>query len=118
MQPSFVTKMLSTLALAVIVVSLGCSRTSQQERIIPLKASASLENARSVLQNYANGAPVTSEAAGFDPMVEGVRKEDPASADILQDAFSKIKANPASRVAVAKKALEELPEKPAAPSEE
>ncbi|MBI1247271.1 hypothetical protein GC197_05430 [bacterium] len=63
-----------------------------------------------MLQNYAQGSPLASEAEGFDSLVESVRKEDPASADILQAAFNKIKANPGARVRVAKDTLEKLPE--------
>lgn len=90
----------------------GCSQSSQKERVIPLKASASMNNARSILENYSKGAPITSEADSFDAVVEGVRKEDPKVADVLADAFKKIRENPSNRARIAKDALKELPAKP------
>lgn len=90
----------------------GCSQSSQKERVIPLKASASMNNARSILENYSKGAPITSEADSFDAVVEGVRKEDPKVADVLADAFKKIRENPGNRARIAKDALKELPAKP------
>lgn len=99
------------LPLLLLIPLFGCSRSSQQERIIPLKASASMDEARSLLENYANGSPVTSEAESFDTLVEGVRKDDPKMANLLSDAFKKIRENPSSRVSVAKNVLKQLPEK-------
>ncbi|MBA2116473.1 hypothetical protein [Bremerella alba] len=90
----------------------GCSQSSQKQRIIPLKASASLNNARSILENYAKGAPVTSEADSFDTVVAGVRKENPKVADILAEAFQKIRENPGNRARIAKDTLKEMPAKP------
>lgn len=104
----FVIPLCVTLALVI-----GCSQSSQKERIIPLKASVSLENARSLLENYANGAPVTSEADSFDTVVEGVRKENPETADVLAEAFDKIRQNPGARAKIAKDTLKKLSEKPA-----
>ncbi|MFN3152098.1 hypothetical protein [Bremerella sp.] len=91
----------------------GCSQSSQTERVIPLKASASMNNARSILENYSKGAPITSEADSFDTVVEGVRKENPEVADVLADAFKKIRENPGNRAKIAKDALKQLPAKPA-----
>lgn len=91
---------------------LGCSQSSQKERVIPLKASASMNNARSILENYAKGAPITSEADSFDAVVAGVRKDDPAAADTLDKAFKQIRENPSNRAKIAKDTLKELPAKP------
>ncbi|WP_147274254.1 hypothetical protein [Bremerella cremea] len=110
------------LPLLLLVPLIGCAKSSQQERVIPLKASASMEEARSLLENYAQGSPVTSEADSFDTLVEGVRKEDPKAANILSEAFKQIKENPGSRAKAAKNALKQLPAKeepqPAAESSE
>ncbi len=91
---------------------LGCSQSSQKERVIPLKASASMNNARSILENYAKGAPITSEADSFDAVVAGVRKENPEAADTLEKAFKDIRQNPGNRARIAKETLKELPAKP------
>lgn len=90
----------------------GCSQSSQKERVIPLKASASMNNARSILENYAKGAPITSEADSFDTVVAGVRKENAEVADILAEAFKKIRENPGNRARIAKDTLKEMPAKP------
>ncbi|PQO39181.1 hypothetical protein C5Y96_04805 [Blastopirellula marina] len=91
---------------------LGCSQSSQKERVIPLKASASMNNARSILENYAKGAPITSEADSFDAVVAGVRKDDEAAADTLDKAFKQIRENPGNRAKIAKETLKQLPAKP------
>ena len=98
------------LIMGIVALISGCQQSSQRERSIPLKPNVALTQARSVLQNYANGSPLTSEVDGFDNLVESVRKEDPAAAETLAAAFKKIKANPGSRVRIAKDTLEKLPE--------
>ena len=113
--------LLSVVAVCVCTLSfLGCSQSSQRERVIPLKASASMNNARSILENYAKGAPITSEADSFDAVVAGVRKEDPKAADTLEKAFQDIRQNPGNRARIAKETLKELPARsePETPAED
>ncbi|GAA4426349.1 hypothetical protein [Bremerella cremea] len=109
--PAFLLKS-TWLPLLLAIALVGCSQTSQKERSIPLKGSVSLNEARTLLQNYSKGAPLTSEAESFDSLVEGVRKDNPEAADTLAEAFKKIRENPGSRAKVAKEALAKLPEPP------
>lgn len=99
------------IALAVAVAVLGCGPSVKQERI-QIKAPAAsnpLEEATSLLQRYADGQPLTSEATSFPGLVERVRKEDSAKADILEAGFSELqKAPPAARPAKAKEILSKL----------
>ncbi len=98
-------------ALAVIpLFVVGCGQGPREEQTIAVKASNDpLELPRSVLRQYAAGQPMGSEAAGFDAMIETVRKADPARADVLQKGLEEIKAaNPAARAGMANALLEKL----------
>lgn len=53
------------------------------QRPIEVRQSTKLDEVKSILGQYAEGAPITSEAEGFDLLIEEVRKTDPAKADIL-----------------------------------
>jgi len=88
----------------------GCSQGSRPEQTIEVKASNDpLELPRSVLRQYAAGQPMGSEAAGFEAMIETVRKSDAARADLLQKGLADIQAaNPAARSAMAKTLLDKL----------
>jgi hypothetical protein len=89
----------------------GCGPSVKQEQIqikVPT-ANNPLARATSLLERYAGGQPLTSEATSFPAMVEAVRKEDPAKADILKAGLDEIqKASPAARPAKAKEILGKL----------
>lgn len=67
-----------------------------------------LVEARTILNNYASGMPVTSEAESFPELVERVRKKDPAKADVLEKGLSEIKAHPQKAASKAKELLQKL----------
>jgi len=97
--------------LAMAVTTLGCGPSVKQEQIEIKVSSANnpLTQATSLLQRYADGQPLTSEATSFPAMVEDVRKTDPAKADILKVGLDEIqKASPAARPAKAKEILGKL----------
>src|SRR5690606_39471436 len=94
--------------LLVAVVAAGCNTGAVQEEDIAVPQQSGIEQAKQILQNYANGAPITSEAASFPNIVEQVRQEDPAKADLLEKGFADLQANPEGRVAKAKELLEKL----------
>jgi hypothetical protein len=98
--------------LLLAVVALGC-QGGVEEQVYELQENAALKEARGILERYAAGQPLGSESAGFEPLVARVREKHPQEADVLQQAFSEIKAQPASRASIAKKALEKLPAEPA-----
>jgi len=97
---------------AVLAVTLlGCGPSVKQEQI-EIKVSSTnnpLARATSLLERYAKGQPLTSEASSFPAMVEDVRKTDSAKADILKEGLDEIqKASPAARPAKAKEILGKL----------
>lgn len=102
---------LGCLMLGLVVAVLGCGTSVKQERI-EIKAPAAsspLDEAISLLQRYAGGQPLTSEATSFPNLVERVRKEDSAKADILEAGLADLqKATPAARPAKAKEILGKL----------
>lgn len=89
---------------------IGCGAGPREEQTIAVKASNDpLEMPRSVLNQYVAGQPMGSEAAGFDAMIEAVRKVDAQRADVLQKGFDEIKAaTPEARAGLAKALLEKI----------
>lgn len=62
----------------------GCGQSGgRAERPIEVRQSTKLDEVKAILSQYVEGSPVTSEAEGFDALIEEVRKTDPAKADIL-----------------------------------
>ncbi len=106
---------LGCLIIGLVVALLGCGSSVKQERIEIKAPSASnpLAEATSLLERYAGGQPLTSEATSFPNLVERVRKEDAAKADILEAGFAELqKATPAARPAKAKEILSKLQSAP------
>ena len=68
-------------------VATGCNSNKVKEETIEVKPLSGLDRAKTVLENYANGAPIASEATSFPGIVEEVRKTDPAKADVLEKGF-------------------------------
>ncbi len=96
-------------ALLLAVAVLGCGGAVKEEVIEIKAASDPLSLPKSVLQNYAGGQPLGSEATSFPKMVEDVRTADPAKADILEKGLKELEqAAPAARAGLAKTLLEKL----------
>ncbi len=91
----------------VLLAACGCGG-GPQEKVIPIPAGDPLANARSVVQRYAEGQPVTSEVTSFPQVVADLRKVDPARADILEKGLKAIEANPSARVSIAQELLPKL----------
>jgi hypothetical protein len=92
-----------------VVATTGCTSPVDEEQIQVNAASDPLAQPRSILQSYAQGQPLGSEATSFEYLVEQVRKTDPQKADVLQQGFQEIeKTPPASRPAKAKEVLNKL----------
>ena len=85
----------------------GCGGGAVKEETIEVKSSA-IDEAKQVLQNYANGAPLTSEAAGFPDLITRAKEEDAAKGAEVEKALNQIQAQPANRAAIAKGALSKL----------
>src|SRR5947209_5990170 len=83
----------------------GCSTGSKP---IEVKPQGGVERAKVILNDYAQGNPMGSEAETFAEIVEEVRKSDPQKATILEKGFADIKRSPGSRSSKAKELLKQL----------
>lgn len=73
-----------------------------------LKPQSGVERARVILNDYAQGNPMGSEAMTFEEIVDEVRKTDPQKATILEKGFADLKRSPANRGAKARELLKQL----------
>ena len=67
-----------------------------------------LARAKTILTNYSNGMPVTSEAESFADIATQVKAKDAAKGEILEKGFNAIKANPSSAKSKATELLKQL----------
>ncbi|MCR4410794.1 MAG: hypothetical protein NUV77_00040 [Thermoguttaceae bacterium] len=101
--------------LALAVTVFGCAETVKEKKVQIKTPTDPLVPAVTILEQYANGQPMGSEATSFPNLVEELRKADPAKADILQKGLDDLQKSPESaRAGKAKALLEQL--KPAAKS--
>jgi hypothetical protein len=82
----------------------GCAKDPP----IEVKPQSGLERARQILNDYAKGAAMGSEAVTFDEIVQEVRQTDPQKATILEKGFADINRSPQNRSAKAKELLKQL----------
>src|SRR4051794_25785906 len=66
----------------------GCRSNSPPVNVQP---QSGLERAKGILNDYASGVPLGSEAATFEEIVAEVRKTDPQKATILEKGFADLK---------------------------
>jgi hypothetical protein len=86
----------------------GCGGV-REETITTTPENDPLYQPRQLLQRYADGQRMGSEASNFPQMVERVRKVDPATADVLQKGLDDlVKAPPGARRAKAKELLSKI----------
>ena len=83
----------------------GCGRNSPPVDVQP---QSGLERAKEILNDYAKGAPMGSEAMAFDEIVADVRKTDPQKATILEKGFADLKRSPGNRSGKARELLKQL----------
>jgi len=97
-------------ALAVAMTTLGCGGGTVKEQTIEVKTSSDpMSRVTPILQRYASGQPMSSEATTFPKLVEDVRKVDPAKAQVLETGLAELqKASPQARPAMAKELLRKL----------
>ena len=75
---------------------------------VEVKPQSGLERAKVILNDYAQGAPMGSEAMTFPEIVEEVRQTDPPKAAILEKGFADLKRSPANLRAKARALLKQL----------
>ena len=73
-----------------------------------VQAQSGLERAKVILNDYAQGAPMGSEAMTFEEIVGEVRKTDPQKATILEKGFADLKRSPGNRSVKARELLKKL----------
>ena len=94
--------------LALAVTALGCGGGTVKEQVIKVPSNP-MGEATSILERYASGQPMSSEAASFPKLVEDLRKADPAKAQVLETGLAELqKVAPQARPAKAKELLKKL----------
>jgi hypothetical protein len=100
--------LVATVGLAAIVAA-GCSGQKTPEvKKYQVQMPTGVERAKQVLQNYANGAPVGSEATTFSEIVDEVKKTDPQKGALLEKGFAEIRQSQESPAEKAKALLGQL----------
>jgi hypothetical protein len=82
----------------------GCGKDPPVE----VKPQSGLERAKGILNDYANGAPMGSEAETFEEIVAEVRQTDPQKAMILEKGFADLKRSPKNLSGKARALLKQL----------
>ena len=82
----------------------GCGKDAPVE----VQPQSGLERAKVILNEYANGAAMGSEAETFEEIVAEVRKTDPQKATILEKGFADLKRSPQNRSDKARALLKQL----------
>lgn len=86
----------------------GCGGGGVKEETIEVKNQDPMRQVKATLLNYINGQPLASEVTSFDFMIEEVRKEDPAKAEILKNGLEDIKKTKGSPAPKARALLRKL----------
>lgn len=100
-----------TLALSFLAAGIltGCGLgTSTPTKTFKVEMPTGLNQAKLLLENYAKGKPLASEASTFPRIVEEVKKTDPQKADLLEKGFADIQKNPKQARATAAALLKKL----------
>ena len=107
------THLLAVAATAALFAA-GCGSDGKvKPEDITVREDTPLKRATTLLESYAKGQAIGSEAASYEYMVNELRKEDPARADILQKGFEELqKTKGPATAAKAKEILAKLGPKP------
>jgi hypothetical protein len=87
---------------------LGCNQGTPKVESVQAPPSDPLAEAKTILNNYAKGRPVTSEAESFADLAKRVKEKDAAKGELLDKGLQAIKASPASAQAKATELLKQL----------
>ena len=83
----------------------GCGGGKGPPEVQP---QSGLERAKAILNDYAQGVPMRSEAMTFDEIVEEVRRTDPRKATLLEKGFADLKRSPKNLSGKARALLKQL----------
>lgn len=100
----------ATLIASVGVVALPGCGPSQTPKIETFQVPVPdpIARAKTILTNYTNGMPVTSEAESFAEIAAQVKAKDATKGEILEKGFAAIKATPATAKTKATELLKQL----------
>src|SRR5262245_22848906 len=93
------------IVLVALVGLCGCGKKAPPVAVQPQSA---LQQAKVILNDYANGVPMGSEQMTFEEIVAEVRKTDPQKATILEKGFADLKRAPQNRSGTARALLKQL----------
>jgi len=82
----------------------GCGKAPEPD----ITPQGGLERAKVILNDYAQGTPMGSEAMTFEEIVDEVRKTDAQKATILENGFADLKRSPGNRSGKARELLKKL----------
>ncbi len=66
----------------------GCKQDTPQVKTFQVKMATGVDQAKQLLQRYAEGAPLGSEVTSFTQIVDEVKKTDAQKADVLAKGFA------------------------------
>lgn len=92
------------LAASCLVATTGCN-PEVETKVIAVKPNPAAE-VRAMLESYAKGQPVTSEAAGYDDLVTRLKAADPAKGEAFAKFVDETRRSPGGVSDRAKKLLE------------
>jgi hypothetical protein len=96
------------LGVAIIVMALlglcGCGK----DRPVEVQPQSGLDRAKTILNDYANGAPLGSEGAMYEEIIAEVRQSDEKKATILEKGFADLKRSPQNLKGKARALLKQL----------
>lgn len=100
---------LATLVLASCLAFSGCG-SGDLPKVEQVEAPTvdPLVEAKTILNNYAQGRPVTSEAESFPDLIARVKEKDAAKGAILEKGLTEIKSNPSMAQTKATELLKQL----------
>src|SRR3954451_24833502 len=89
--------------------ALGCGMSGTPKiETVAAPAPDPMARVKTMLTNYANGAPVTSEASSFEQLAAQVKEKDPAKGEIVEKGLQDIKAHPNTAKTKAAELLKKL----------
>lgn len=98
----------TAVALPLFLLS-GCmQQTSTPVKVYEVKTPDPLDQAKSLLENYAKGQTPGSEVTTFPHLVDEVKKKDPQKGEILEKGFADLQKSPREAAAKAKALLGQL----------
>ena len=100
--------LIAAIGLSMAVGLVGCSSGTPKVETVKAPAPDPIARVKTMLTNYANGMPVTSEAESFAELAAQVKEKDAAKGEIVAKGLAEIKANPASAKTKANELLKKL----------